>query len=170
MPTINVNVLMVLVRSEVKDAVTPFGKPKAANETFWTKPFFGTIVILLVPLLPRVIVKVFGVAVRAKFPSGFTVRVIVVVAFRLPEVPVMVTVAVPTFAVALAVNVTTLDDVAGFALNRAVTPLGNPLAVSKTFPENPFAGTILTVLVALPTPCMIVRVAGTAERVKLGFP
>ena len=126
--------------------------------------------IVLVPLLPRVIFKVFGAAVRVKFPNGFTVSKTVVVALRLPEIPVMVTVAVPTFAVALAVNVTTLDDVTGFALKIAVTPLGNPVAVSETFPENPLVGMILTVLVALPTPCTIVRGAGAAERVKLGFP
>ena len=32
--TVSVNVLIVLVEFVVKDAVTPFGKPKAANETF----------------------------------------------------------------------------------------------------------------------------------------
>lgn len=73
-------------------------------------------VIVLVPLLPRAIVRVFGVAVKAKFPNGFTVRAIVVVALKLPEVPVIVTVAVPVFAVLPAVKVTTLDEVAGFPL------------------------------------------------------
>ena len=73
-------------------------------------------VIVLVPLLPRTIIRVFGEAFRAKFPNGFTVSVIVVVAVRLPEVPVIVTVAVPFFAVLLAVKVTRLDEVAGFAL------------------------------------------------------
>ena len=62
----------------------------------------------------------FGVAV------ALTVRASVVVATRLPEVPVMVTVAVPVVAVALAVRVSTLVPVVGFVPNAAVTPLGRP--------------------------------------------
>jgi len=47
-----------------------------------------------------------------------------VVAVKLPEVPVIVTVAVPVVAVALAVNVSTLVPVVGLVPNVAVTPLG----------------------------------------------
>lgn len=115
-------------------------------------------------------VNVFGAAVRAKLPSGFTVTVTVVLALNVPEVPVIVTVAVPFFAVELAVNVTVLDEVTGFKLKTAVTPFGSPLAVSETFPENPLTGVTLTVLEALPTPCTSVTAAGAADRVKLGFP
>src|ERR1035438_2756053 len=100
-------------------------------------------VTVLVPLLLRAIVRVFGEADRLKFPSGLTVSVIVVVALRLPEVPVMVTVAVPVFAVWLAVKVTTLDEAAGFPLKDAVTPFGSPEAARVTFPENPFSGVML---------------------------
>ena len=45
---------------------------------------------------------------------------------RLPDVPVMVSVAVPGAAVVLAVSVNTLEVAAGFGLNAAVTPLGRP--------------------------------------------
>ena len=128
--------------------------------------FFAATVMMLVPLLPRAIVKLFGEAFRAKFPNGFTVSVIVVVALRLPEVPVIVTVAVPFFAALLAVKVTTLDEVAGFWPKDAVMPLGSPEANSVTFPKNPFTGVMLTVLVPLPTLCVIATAPGAAERVK----
>ena len=58
----------------------------------------------------------------------------VVVCVRLPEIPVIVTVARPTVAVLAAVNVNLLDVVALAGLNDAVTPAGNPLAVRFTDP------------------------------------
>ena len=80
---------------------------------------------------------------------------------RLPEVPVIVTVVVPVVAVALAVNVSVLDDVAGFGLKDAVTPLGRPEAARLTLPLNPFAGVMLTVLVPL-VPCTTFNTLGVA--------
>lgn len=138
--------------------------------TLWSKPSFGMTVIVVLALLPRLIVNVFGVAVRLKFPSGVTVSEIVVLAVSPTDVPVMVTAAVPFFAVELALNVTMLDDVVGFALNDAVTPFGSPETANETFPENSFSGVTLTVLVPLPTPCLIVTAAGAAESVNAGFP
>ena len=123
-------------------------------------------VTVTVPLLPRAMVKLFGAAVTVKVPNGFTVRTIVVVAVTLPDVPVIVTVLVPVFAVLLAVNVTTLDEVAGFPLKTAVTPFGSPAAVSVTLPVNPFTGVMAIVLAPLPTPCVIVTALGAAESVK----
>jgi hypothetical protein len=77
-----------------------------------------------------------------KLGAALTVNATVVVAVRLLEVPlmvtVMVTVAVPVLAVLLAVSVSTLLPVVGFVPNAAVTPLGNPEAVSVTLPLNPF--------------------------------
>ncbi len=77
-----------------------------------------------------------------------TVRPIVVVLLKLPDVPVSVTVAVPVVAVVLAVKVSVLVEVAGFGLKVAVTPLGRPVAVNITLPAKPFTGVIVTVLVA----------------------
>lgn len=91
----------------------------------------------------------------------------VVVAVRLPEVPVMVTVEVPVVAVALAVKVSTLVPVVGFVPNAAVTPVGRPDAASDTLPVNPPTSLTVMVLVPLP-PCVIVRLLGESERVKLG--
>ena len=124
-------------------------------------------VTVIVPLLHRAIVRLFGVAAaKAKFPRGLTVRVIVVVAVKLPEVPVMVTAAVPVLAVLLAVKVTMLDEVAGLTLKVAVTPLGSPVEVNGTLPDNPFTGVIVIVLVPLPTPCTTATELGVADSVK----
>jgi hypothetical protein len=74
---------------------------------------------------------------------------------------VIVTVAVPVLAAALAVNVSVLVDVAGFGVKDAVTPLGRPDAARLTLPLNPFAGLIVTVLVPL-FPCTTLTVLGVA--------
>jgi len=96
-----------------------------------------------------------------------TVRDRVVVAVKLPEVPVMVTVEVPVAAVALAVRVSTLVPLVGFVPNAAVTPLGRPDAASVTLPLNPPRSVTVIVLVPL-LPWVIVRLLGETESVKLG--
>lgn len=103
----------------------------------------------------------FGVAVVV------TVRASVVVAVRLPEVPVMVTVELPVVAVELAVRVSTLVPVVGFVPKAAVTPLGRPEAARVTLPVNPPASVTVMVLVPVP-PCVIDRLVGESERLKLG--
>ena len=66
----------------------------------------------------------------------------------LAEVPVMVTVALPTVAVLLAVSVSVLVPVVELGAKAAVTPLGRPEAARVTLPVNPFAGT--TQMVSVP--------------------
>jgi hypothetical protein len=83
-----------------------------------------------------------------KLGAALTVNATVVVAVRLLEVPLMVTVAVPVLAVLLAVSVSTLLPVVGFVPNAAVTPLGNPEAASVTLPLNPFCPDAVMVDVA----------------------
>jgi hypothetical protein len=95
------------------------------------------------------------------------VRLNVVVRVRVPDVPVIVIVVVPGVTAVLAVNVSVLDDVAGFGLNEAVTPLGRPDAAKLTLALNPFAGVMLTVLLPL-VPCTTLNVLGAAASVKLG--
>lgn len=107
-----------------------------------------------------------GDAVNVKLPTGI-VNVIVVVALRLPEVPVMVTVYVPEAAVLLAVRVTTLVVVAGFTLKEAVTPVGNPEAARVTLPENPFTGVMVIVLLLPVAPLSTVTAVGDSESLKL---
>src|SRR5208282_1602446 len=96
-----------------------------------------------------------------------TVRVSVAVFVKAPEVPVMVTEAVPVVAVPLAVSVKVLVAVAGLGLNTAVTPTGRPDADRLTAPLKPFWGVTVIVLVP-PAPCAKVKVLGEVESVKLG--
>ena len=60
------------------------------------------------------------------------------VALKLPEVPVTVTVYCPIVAVLLAVSVTVLLPVVGFGVKDAVTPLGRPETARFTLPANPY--------------------------------
>jgi len=76
--------------------------------------------------------------------GAVTVRLIVAVCVTVPEVPVTVTVLVPTVAVEDAVNVKVdvalpfAGGVTGLVENAAVTPLGSPEALSVVGELNPF--------------------------------
>jgi hypothetical protein len=132
-------------------AVTPEGRPLALSVVAELKPFWLVMVIVLVPLAPCAMLTDVGDAAMVKFAVAvaLTVSATDVVAVKLPEVPVIVTVDVPVVAVALAVNVSTLVPVVGFVPNAAVTPLGNPDAASVTLPVNPFTSVTEIVLVPL---------------------
>jgi len=94
-----------------------------------------------------------------------TVSAIVVVAVRVPDVPVIVTVDDPVVAELLAASVSTLLPVVGLVPNEAVTPLGRPEAASVTLPVKP--PTSVTVIVEVPLlPWAIVNDDGEAESVK----
>jgi hypothetical protein len=126
-------------------------------------------VIVLVPLLPWATVKAVGEAVRVNFPSGLiTVSAIGVAFINVPDLPLIVTVAAPRIAVALAFKVSVLDVLAVLGLNDAVTPLGKPETESATLPLKPFCGVTVIVLVPL-VPCAMVTVFGEDERVKFGI-
>ncbi len=58
-------------------------------------------------------------------------------------------VLVPVVAVLLAANVRTLEDVAGFVPNEAVTPLGKAEVESVTDPVKPPDAATVTVLLPL---------------------
>jgi hypothetical protein len=76
-----------------------------------------------------------------------TVRVTPAVCVRLPLVPVMVTVDVPTGVVPLVVTVSVElpDPVTVAGTKLAVAPAGSPLALSVTTPLNPFNAPMLAV-------------------------
>jgi hypothetical protein len=77
-----------------------------------------------------------------------TVRAKLVVTVKEPEVPVMVTLAVPPVAELLAVSVKTLLPVVGFVPQDAVTPLGRVEVTARfTLPVNPPASVTVTVVV-----------------------
>jgi hypothetical protein len=92
-----------------------------------------------------------------------TVSVTVVVWVRLPEVPVMVTVAWPNAAVLEAVRVRVLLVVALVGLKAAVTPVGRPLAERATDPAKLLMGVTVTVLVPA-APWTTLTLVGEAER------
>ena len=96
--------------------------------------------------------------------GGTTVRVMVVVRVKVPDVPVMVAVTVPTVAALLAASVIVLVVVAGLGLNDALTPLGRPETDKLTLPLKPFSGVTATVAVP-PLPCVMLRLVGDADRV-----
>jgi hypothetical protein len=160
---VSVKVLVVVAGFVLNDAVTPLGNPEADKVTPPPNPFNGVTVSVLVLLPPCTKVRLLGDADRLKFGGAVTVSAIVVVLIKLPESPVMVTVAIPVVAVELAVSVRVLEVVAGFALNDAVTPLGKPDADKLTPALNPLCGVTVIVLVPL-VPCMMLRLVGEAER------
>ena len=103
---------------------------------------------------------------KQQFTAAVTVKATVVDFVKLPEVPVTVTVTgPPVVAVLLAIRVNVLEDVAGFGLNKAVTPLGRPEADKLTLPVKPFCGVTAIVLVPL-APCVMLKLPGDAESVK----
>src|SRR5208282_832182 len=166
---VSVKMLVLVAGLGLKDAVTPVGKPVADKVTVLLKPFSGVTVMVLEPLAPCPIVKLFGEAERVKFGGGtaLTVRETVVVSVKLPEVPVMVTVAGPATAVLVADSVKLLVLVAGLGLKAAVTPVGKPVADKVTALLKPFSGVTVMVLEPL-APCAIVKLFGDAEREKFG--
>jgi hypothetical protein len=74
-------------------------------------------------------------------------------------------VAAPSVAVLEAVNVRVLVLVVEAGLKAAVTPAGNPLALSATEPVNPPEG--VTVIVLVPVDPRVTA-ALVADKVKLG--
>lgn len=91
----------------------------------------------------------------------------VVVAVKLPDVPVIVIVVVPASAVVPAVKVRTLVEVAGFGLKEAVTPFGSAEVVKVTLPLKPPCGVMVIVLVSPAPPLATLTADGAAERLKL---
>ncbi len=92
-------------------------------------------VLALAP--PCVSVRLLGDAARLKLGGTLTVSERVVLAETLPEVPVMVTVALPAEAALEALKVSVVALLLELGLNDAVTPLGRPLAAKETLPLNP---------------------------------
>jgi hypothetical protein len=156
-------------------AVTPLGKPVAVNVVAELKLFWLVMVTVLAPVPPCVTVTEEGDAPMVKFgvAAVFTVNAMVVVCVVDPETPEIVTVAVPVVAVPEAVSVKVevavpfAGGVTGLAENAAVTPLGNPVALSVVAELNPFRLVIVIVLVPF-DPCVIESEFGEAPTVKSG--
>src|SRR5271154_608817 len=125
-------------------------------------------VIVLVGLDPGGNEIAVGDTEIVKFGAAVTVRVNVALSVVEPLVPVTVTVAVPTVAVAEAVKVSVLpvEPVTVAGLKLAVTPAGRPLALKATALLKPLIAETVTLLVAV-VPCM--TVVPEAETLKPGL-
>src|SRR5207253_9508205 len=66
----SVSVLVAVAGIVLNDADTPLGRPDADRLTPPLEPFCGVIVTVLVPLVPRVMLKLPGDAERVKFGFG----------------------------------------------------------------------------------------------------
>jgi hypothetical protein len=95
------------------------------------------------------------------------VTLIVVLWVRPPDLPVMVTVEVPTLARVPADRVSVLFLVAGSGPKAAVVPLRRPDADRVTFPPKPFDG-VMVIVVAPLAPRPMLKVVGEAASAKLG--
>jgi hypothetical protein len=163
---VRVRVLAELAGFGLKLAVTPVGRPDAERVTFPLKPLIELIVIVLEALLPCTTLKEAGLEDNEKFfAAGVTVRLIVIVSVKVPDVPVTLTRAVPVAAEALAANVNVLAEVVPLGLNEAVTPLGSPEAAKVTLPLNPLEAAMLISVVVL-FPWRTVTLLGLAASVK----
>ena len=61
---VRVKVVVLLVLMGLKEAVTPLGRPEADRLTLPLKPFWGVMVIMLVPLVPWTTLRLLGEAER----------------------------------------------------------------------------------------------------------
>jgi hypothetical protein len=154
----------------LKLAVTPDGNPLAVKETPAVKPPVRVIVIVLVPLAPRLIVKLAGFteSVKSGVGTSLTVRLNAMVRVRLPPAPDTFNVTAPRAAVLDAETVITeLPPVAGFGLKPTVTPVGAAPAVNVTPAVKPPVRVIVIVLVPL-APRATFRLVGEADNAKSG--
>jgi hypothetical protein len=136
----------------LKLADTPAGSPVAVIDTEPVKPNNDATEIVAVGFEPGVMVTAAGgAAVMEKSGRPTTVRFTAKLWIRVPLVPRMFTVAVPTVAVAEAVKVSVLmaAPVTEAGLNAAVTPAGSPVTLKATVPEKLFTGRTVTLVVAV---------------------
>jgi hypothetical protein len=141
-----------------KVAVTPAGRPLTQRLTVPLNPFCPLTVTVLLPLPPGLRPMLAGDAASVKLGGPTTVIMIAAWLTVVAELPITVTVLVPSiaFAAALNVSVVRVDDA---ALNDAVMPVGKPLTEKATVPLNPLCGTTVIVLAPVP-PCVTLSVAG----------
>ena len=162
-----VRVLDAVELAALKDAVTPEGNPEAAKVTLPLNPFCAPIAIVLVAEVPCAMLKFAGVAVSVKDGGPVIVSASLAVLVKVPDVPVIVRVAVPAAAELPAISVKVLVVVALTGLNDAVTPVGNPDTVRFTALAKPCCAPTVIVLVPL-APGAIESVAADEDKPKAG--
>ena len=146
-----------------KVPVMPAGQPDADRVTVELKPFAGMIDTVEVPVDPAIADA--AVALIAKLGAEPTVIAMVVLADRLPLVPLTVNMKDPGATLAPTPIVTTEDPFVGFVPKVPVMPAGHPDADKVTVALKPFTATTETVEVPVDPAA---AVADAALRVKLG--
>jgi hypothetical protein len=163
---VSVRVAVAGVAPALNDPTTPLGKPETLTVTVLLNPFCGLRLRVLVPLAPFWMLRAVGEADNVKVGGRAMVSAMAAVLFRAPETPVIVTVAVAAAALLAAVKVTArVWPTSG--PKAAVTPAGNPEAVSATVPLKAFTAVMAMLLVPL-APALTLTLDGVAESVKLG--
>lgn len=164
---VKVSVLVPDALAAPNAAVTPAGNPDAARVTVPLKPFCGATLMVLLTEPPGATITFAGVAERLNAAVVVMVSVSREVLVRLPEVPVIVTVAVAAAAEGLAASVNVLEVRAVAGLKDAVTPDGKPDTARLTAPVKPCSG--LTVITLRPLcPAGMERVEADEERLNDG--
>lgn len=169
---VKVRVLVPVVEAGLNAAVTPAGNPLVVSATAPVNPPDGVTVTTLEPVAPCATETLAGLAASEKLGvwTAVTVKLRVAVCVRVPLTPVTVTVAAPRVAVLEAVKVKVLALVVVEAgLKLAVTPAGNPLAVSATAPVNPLSRVTVIALVAVP-PWATVALVAAREKSGVAVP
>jgi hypothetical protein len=166
---VNVTTLELADEAGLNEAVTPLGRPDAANNTLPANGLTSFTVIVSVPLAPGRIESASAEGVSVKPPAAVIVIVIVVVLVNVPEVPMTVIGYVPTGIEQLAVKVSILlPPVIGLVPKPTVKPVGKPDADSVMLPVNPLMP--VTGIANEPEPhCGIVK-DPPGPMVKLGCP
>lgn len=162
-----VSALPPFVVAGLKVPVTPLGRPEIFRLTSPLNPFCWFTVTVLPPLPPGETVTAAGAAESVKEAAPAMVRLNVVVALRLPEVPVIVSVDVPGAVEAAAMSVRLAATVEEGGVKLAVTPAGRPEILKLTVPLNPFCGATPTVAPPAPPAAKLV-LPGDVTRVKEG--
>ena len=88
--TARVTTLDVVDEVGLNVAVTPVGRPEAANVTLPENGLTSVTVMVSVPLAPGATVRLVGEAEMLKLPRPVTVSVMEVLAVSVPEVPAIV--------------------------------------------------------------------------------
>lgn len=122
------------VAPTLNDPKTPLGRLEKLTVTMFVNPFCGVKVRVLLAVEPCGMLRAAGEADKVNVGGRVMVSAIAVLLVTLPDVPVMVTVAVEAAAVLVAEKVTALLWPAVTGPKVAVTPAGSPEAVSATAP------------------------------------
>jgi hypothetical protein len=154
----------VVTNAGLKLTVTPEGWPLALRITDCAEPATTAVLIVDVPLLPRLMTRLVGLAAMEKSDgAAVTVKLTVAECVALGPVPVTVIVYVPV-AVPDPTSIVTADDppaVTEAGLNETVVPDGWPLALRLTDCAEPAVTAVLIVEPPL-CPCSTLTAVGLA--------